>query len=444
MAASLCPLTTQSGASCNAISVGSRKDWEEYIQKRLGKVTLAPPSLVVIEEIIESLMDPGSSDSRKRQASLTIRGLIPLVLALPTIAKPTLPPIVPAIQGFDPLILQKTALGISRVSGLKAPEAILPTAVVINPKTFSVAPNLQTQEGVIIRMPKIFPYEDSHRVPRKYDGSLSLSGLTRSGRYYTPEELEKRKKEIGKGTVKPVKDKVTIEEAKEFLKVIRNLEYSVIQQLNKLPAQISVLALLLSSEVHHKALLKVLKETSATESTFKAMVSTVLATNQISFTNDELPPEGRAHTLPMQIIVKCEDMIVTRVLIDNGSALNVCSMSSLEHLNVNTSLIRPTTMIISAFDGTLWEVQGEIELAIGVGPMFFTINFQVIKVDSPYNMLLRRPWLHAAGVVVSTFHQRLKFPSKDLMITIMAKEPLVRFSALKSYCMMLCMTLCMT
>ena len=60
----------------------------------------------------------------------------------------------------------------------------------------------------------------------------------------------------------------------------------------------------------------------------------------------------------MHIIVKCEDMIVARVLIDNVSALNVCSMSILEHLNVDASLIRPTTMIIRAFVGTLREVQG--------------------------------------------------------------------------------------
>ena len=115
------------------------------------------------------------------------------------------------------------------------------------------------------------------------------------------------------------------EEAEEFLKVIRNSEYSAIQQLNKSPAQISILALLLSSEVHCKALLKVLKETlvltSAIESAFEGMISMVLATNQISFTNDELPPEGRDHTLPMHIIVKCEDMIIARVLINNGLAL---------------------------------------------------------------------------------------------------------------------------
>ena len=76
------------------------------------------------------------------------------------------------------------------------------------------------------------------------------------------------------------------------------------------------------------------------------------------------------HSFPMHIMVKCEDMIVARVLIDNGLALNVCPMSTIEHLNVDTSLIHPATMIIRAFDGTLREVQGEIELAIETGPIF--------------------------------------------------------------------------
>ena len=99
----------------------------------------------------------------------------------------------------------------------------------------------------------------------------------------------------------------------------------------------------------------------------------------------------------MHIIVKCEDMIVARVLIDNGSTLNICPMATLERLNMDTSLIRPSTMIVRAFDNTCQEVQGEIKLMIEISPMSFVINFQVIKVDSPYKMLLGRPWLHAAG-----------------------------------------------
>ena len=44
------------------------------------------------------------------------------------------------------------------------------------------------------------------------------------------------------------------------------------------------------------------------------MVSLVLATNQVSFSNDELPLKGKDHNLAIHIIVKCEDIIVARVL----------------------------------------------------------------------------------------------------------------------------------
>ena len=70
----------------------------------------------------------------------------------------------------------------------------------------------------------------------------------------------------------------------------------------------------------------------------------------------------------MHIAVKCEDMIVMRVLIDNGSALNVCLMAILECLKVAMSLIRPSTVIIKAFDGMCHEVQDEIELMIEISP----------------------------------------------------------------------------
>ena len=50
--------------------------------------------------------------------------------------------------------------------------------------------------------------------------SSGLSELTRSGRRYTSEELEKRRKKIGKGMAELVRNRVTTKEAKEFLKTI--------------------------------------------------------------------------------------------------------------------------------------------------------------------------------------------------------------------------------
>ena len=63
--------------------------------------------------------------------------------------------------------------------------------------------------------------------------SSRLARLTRNGQCYTLEELEKKRKELGKGTAELVRNRVTTEEAEEFLKTIQKVDYSVIQQLNK-------------------------------------------------------------------------------------------------------------------------------------------------------------------------------------------------------------------
>ena len=55
--------------------------------------------------------------------------------------------------------------------------------------------------------------------------------------------------------------------------------------------------------------------------------------------------------------------------------MNVYPTATFEHLKVDMSLIKPSTMIIRAFDDTHREVQGEIKLMIEIGPRSFMVNF---------------------------------------------------------------------
>ena len=56
-----------------------------------------------------------------------------------------------------------------------------------------------------------------------------------------------------------VNEPVIEAEANEFLKFIKYNEYSIVEQLHKLPTKISLLTLMLNSEPHKKTMLKVLK-----------------------------------------------------------------------------------------------------------------------------------------------------------------------------------------
>jgi len=55
---------------------------------------------------------------------------------------------------------------------------------------------------------------------------------------------------------------VSNEEAGEFLKLTKNSEFNVVEQLKKTSARISLMSLILSFEPHHNALQRVLNESN--------------------------------------------------------------------------------------------------------------------------------------------------------------------------------------
>ncbi|XP_040942156.1 uncharacterized protein [Gossypium hirsutum] len=105
--------------------------------------------------------------------------------------------------------------------------------------------------------PAVFPYKDSKRVPWNYDCNVTIPG--KESLVNTLKEDQDRGSYTRSG--RRYDTAINEEEAKEFLKFLKHSEYSVVEQLRKQPARISVLALLLSSEVHRSALMKVLNET---------------------------------------------------------------------------------------------------------------------------------------------------------------------------------------
>jgi len=82
-------------------------------------------------------------------------------------------------------------------------------------------------------------------------------------------------------------------------------------------------------------------------------------------------------------------------------------------------------MVVRAFNGSKREVIGEVELSIQVGPCTFQVVFQVMDILPTYSCLLGRPWIHIAGIVPSTLHQKLKFIIDDKLIIVSGEEDLL-------------------
>jgi len=126
------------------------------------------------------------------------------------------------------------------------------------------------------------------------------------------------------------------------------------------------------------------------------------------------------------------DYVIARVLIDNGSSLNVMPKATLNRLAGGGVHMRPSATIIRAFDGSKREVIGEIKLPVQIVPGTFQVTFQVMDILPAYNCLLGRPWIHFTGVVLSTLHQKLKFVIDDKLIIVSGEEDFIVSGPLSS------------
>ncbi|XP_075109615.1 uncharacterized protein LOC142181144 [Nicotiana tabacum] len=116
-------------------------------------------------------------------------------------------------------------------------------------------------------------------------------GLTCSRRCFTPEELRKAKP--FNDSQMPVKKSVTNKEVEEFLKKMKVQDFSIVEQLRKTPAQISLLSLMIHSDEHRTVLMKILNEAHVPGKIIvnhlKKIASKIFEVNRITFSNDELP-----------------------------------------------------------------------------------------------------------------------------------------------------------
>ncbi|KAK5804510.1 hypothetical protein PVK06_032159 [Gossypium arboreum] len=229
--------------------------------------------------------------------------------------------------------------------------------------------------------------------------------------------------------VQETKKPVDEEETQEFLKFIKHCGYNVVEQLNKQPARISILSLLLNSEPHRNALLKVLNQAYVANNIsvekLDRWVNNLNADNFISFSDDEIPPNGRGSMKALHVTTRYKGYIIPNVFIDNGSALNVMPLATLSRIPIDLSYLRPCHSTVRAFDGTRREVMGKIDIPLEVGPYIYNVEFQVMDITPLYNCLLGRPWIHSAGAVPSSLHQKVKFIMDGCLVTVEEEEDII-------------------
>uniref|UniRef100_A0A2N9H5V5 Uncharacterized protein n=1 Tax=Fagus sylvatica TaxID=28930 RepID=A0A2N9H5V5_FAGSY len=129
-----------------------------------------------------------------------------------------------------------------------------------------------------------------------------------------------------------------------------------------------------------EALITIAAESGATCFTAEAHASRAFleTTNAITFTDEDMEVQYPDHRRPLYLSAVIKNVQVRRALVDTGSCLNLIPLSTLQAVDLPHQKIQGSPM------------EGDQDL------------------ETPYHVLLGRPWLHKHKLVSSTYHQCVK------------------------------------
>jgi len=135
----------------------------------------------------------------------------------------------------------------------------------------------------------------------------------------------------------------------------------------------------------------------------------------IVFIDDDFHDLDHQQDDPTVITVEIENYAVKKVLVDQGSSVDILYWATYQKLQLPNTAMVPYDKPIYGFSGEQVSTRGYIDLHTvfrdGTQTKTIPIRFLIIDAPTSYNILLGRPSLNTLGAVISTPHLAMKFPA---------------------------------
>ena len=115
-----------------------------------------------------------------------------------------------------------------------------------------------------------------------------------------------------------------------------------------------------------------------------------------------------------------------RVMVDQGSAVEIMYPDLFKGLNLRTEDLTPYNSPLVSFEGKVIIPKEQIKLPVQTGSETVEVDFIVVDAYSPYTVIIARPWLHTLGAVSSILHQKIKYPSGGKIEEILGDQTTAR------------------
>ena len=150
----------------------------------------------------------------------------------------------------------------------------------------------------------------------------------------------------------------------------------------------------------------------------------------ITFSDSDLEGCQHPHDDPLVVRAIVANTTVHRVLVDNGSSVDITFASAFDKMGIGREKLEPVSTHLRGFSGERVLPLGSIQLVLTLGepPCQATTTARFLIVDTPsaYNMLLGRPSLNAIKAIPSAYHLIIKFPTVNGVGTVRGDQRVAR------------------
>ncbi|XP_060968733.1 uncharacterized protein LOC133036232 [Cannabis sativa] len=137
--------------------------------------------------------------------------------------------------------------------------------------------------------------------------------------------------------------------------------------------------------------------------------------DDITFMESDARKFYHPHADALVIVANIGGDNVHRILVDNGSSVNLISFQAFKQMGLQEKDLRPVVLSIYGFTGDKIALKGMIKLPItlGTAPVAAKLmaDFAVIDQYSVYNAVIGRPILKPMKIVTSIYHLTMKSPT---------------------------------
>ena len=146
----------------------------------------------------------------------------------------------------------------------------------------------------------------------------------------------------------------------------------------------------------------------------------------LSFSDADKQGTIQPHDDALVITLRIGGYDVKRVMVDQGSAAEIMYPDLYKGLGLKPEDLTVYSSPLVSFKGKMVIPKGQIRLPVQAGIDVVEMDFIVEDAFSPYTAIMGRPWLHSLGAVSSTLHQKIKYPSRGLVLEIVGSQSVAR------------------